>query len=43
MVEDREAKFLDALYFGAKGSSLFDRAMGQLADRSTTSFNRQPG
>jgi hypothetical protein len=31
MADNREAKFLDALYLGAKDGGLFDRAMGMLA------------
>ena len=33
MADDREAKFLDALYFGAKDGGVFDRAMALLADQ----------
>jgi DNA-binding CsgD family transcriptional regulator len=33
MADDPEAKFLDALYFGAKDSGIFDRAIGLLADQ----------
>jgi hypothetical protein len=33
MADNREAKFLDALYLGAKDGGLFDRAMGMLADQ----------
>ena len=49
MADDREAKFLDALYFGAKDSGLFDRAMGLLADQfdcaaaTVVDFDAGPG
>jgi hypothetical protein len=33
MADDREAKFLDALYLGAKDGGMFDRAMGLLANQ----------
>jgi DNA-binding CsgD family transcriptional regulator len=33
MADDREAKFLDALYFGAKDGGTFERAIGLLADQ----------